>query len=207
MVLLLVGGAPFGLVGLKCSSGDRCILRRCPISVGAALAVARPCVGRRAGSSRPTGGDASKGGGGKPPPYRFPTNLPGLGRGGPRASRRGLPELPRGHPHQPPSGAPSLLEGEGWAGGPGVPPLRSDYEPSGMGGHMGPLLRRETNRERWLGNPGAVAEPQQRQFLQGQGPVARNETIKATQILRAGNTAKPDRYASPVVGVLGGRRI
>ena len=79
------------------------------------------------------------------------------------------------------------LEGEGWAGG-----------------HMGPLLRRETNRERWLGNPGAVAEPQQRQFLQGQGPVARNETIKATQILRAGNTAKPDRYASPVVGVLGG---
>ena len=99
------------------------------------------------------------------------------------------------------------LEGEGWAGGPGVPPLRSDYEPSGTGGHMGPLLRRETNRERWLGNPGAVAEPQQRQFLQGQGPVARNETIKATQILRAGNTAKPDRYASPVVGVLGGRRI
>ena len=190
MVLLLVGGAPFGLVGLKCSSGDRCILRRCPISVGAALAVARPCVGRRAGSSRPTGGDASKGGGGKPPPYRFPTNLPGLGRGGPRASRRELPELPRGHPHQPPWGAPSPLEGEGWAGG-----------------HMGPLLRRETNRERWLGNPGAVAEPQQRQFLQGQGPVARNETIKATQILRAGNTAKPDRYASPVVGVLGGRRI
>ena len=33
--------------------------------------------------------------------------------------------------------------------------------------------------------------------------VARNETIKATQILRAGNIAKPDRYASPVNGVRG----
>ena len=125
----------------------------------------------------------SEGGGGKPPPYRFPTNLPGLGRGGPRASRRELPELPRGHPHQPPSGAPSPLEGEGWAGG-----------------HMGPLLRRETNRERWLGNPGAVAEPHQHQFLQGQGPVARNETIKATQILRAGNSAGLSSRASLVMG-------
>ena len=30
-------------------------------------------------------------------------------------------------------------------------------------------------------------EPQQRQFLQGQGPVARREFRPATQILRAGN--------------------
>ena len=37
--------------------------------------------------------------------------------------------------------------------------------------------------------PGAVHKPQQRQFLQTQGPVARNETIKVTQILRAGNPA------------------
>ena len=36
-------------------------------------------------------------------------------------------------------------------------------------------------------NPGAAVEPHQRQFLQTQGPVARNETMKATQILRAGN--------------------
>ena len=48
--------------------------------------------------------------------------------------------------------------------------------------------------------PGAEVEPHQRQFLQTQGPVARKESRKATQILRAGNIAKPDRYASPVMG-------
>ena len=54
--------------------------------------------------------------------------------------------------------------------------------------------------------PGAVVEPQQRQFLQTQGPVARMEPQKAAQILRAGNFAPPRRYASPVMGVLGGGR-
>ena len=39
-------------------------------------------------------------------------------------------------------------------------------------------------------------EPHQQQFLQTQGPVARNETIKATQILRAGNFL-PDRRGNP----------
>ena len=48
--------------------------------------------------------------------------------------------------------------------------------------------------------PGAVLEPQQQQFLQTQGPVARIELRKATQILRAGNAAKFSRYASPVMG-------
>ena len=52
-------------------------------------------------------------------------------------------------------------------------------------------------------NSGAEVEPHQRQFLQTQGPVARKESQKATQILRAGNIARPDRYASPVVGAWG----
>ena len=54
--------------------------------------------------------------------------------------------------------------------------------------------------------PGAVVEPQQRQFLHTQGPVARMEPQKAAQILRAGNFAQPPRYASPVTGVLGDGR-
>ena len=54
--------------------------------------------------------------------------------------------------------------------------------------------------------PGAVVEPQQRQFLHTQGPVARMEPQKAAQILRAGNFAQPRRYASPVMGVLGDGR-
>ena len=54
--------------------------------------------------------------------------------------------------------------------------------------------------------PGAVVEPQQRQFLQTQGPVARMEPQKAAQILRAGNFAQLRRYAPPVMGVLGGGR-
>ena len=50
--------------------------------------------------------------------------------------------------------------------------------------------------------PGAAVEPHQQQFLQTQGPVARNETIKATQILRAGNFL-PDRRDNPRNGVRG----
>ena len=38
-----------------------------------------------------------------------------------------------------------------------------------------------------MAKSGAVVEPQQRQFLQTQGPVARKKSQKATQILRAGN--------------------
>ena len=41
--------------------------------------------------------------------------------------------------------------------------------------------------------PGAEVEPHQRQFLQTQGPVARRELRKATQILRAGRTLPTQR--------------
>ena len=41
------------------------------------------------------------------------------------------------------------------------------------------------------------------QFLQTQGPVARENTQTATQILRAGNDALTARRASPVMGVQG----
>ena len=51
--------------------------------------------------------------------------------------------------------------------------------------------------------PGAVVKPQRLQFLQTQGPVARNETIRATQILRAGSAAKSSRYASSAMGAWG----
>ena len=63
--------APFGLVGLKCGSGGRCILRRFLISVGAAHWVARgfqvlhtflqPCRGDPCGCP-PVGGTARPGG-------------------------------------------------------------------------------------------------------------------------------------------------
>ena len=53
--------------------------------------------------------------------------------------------------------------------------------------------------------PGADVESHQLQFLESQGPVARNEMIKATQILRAGNSASRDRYASPRNGGSRGR--
>ena len=86
--------APLFAVGLKCGSGGRRILRRFPISVGAAHWAARgfralhtflqPCRGEPRG--RPS------------EPYRFSTNFPGLGRGGPWASRcsmeTGRPSVP-----------------------------------------------------------------------------------------------------------------
>ena len=55
-------------------------------------------------------------------------------------------------------------------------------------------------------NPGAVVKPHQRQFLQTQGPVARNETMKATQILRAENYL-PSPRGNPRNGGPGVRRI
>ena len=48
--------------------------------------------------------------------------------------------------------------------------------------------------------PGAVVKPHQRQFLQTQGPVAREESRKATPFLRAGNDAQSLRSASSVTG-------
>ena len=47
---------------------------------------------------------------------------------------------------------------------------------------------------------GAEVEPRNLEFLLTQGPVAREDTKTATQILRAGNFAKFSRYASPVMG-------
>ena len=54
--------------------------------------------------------------------------------------------------------------------------------------------------------PGAEQKPHRLKFWGSQGPVAREETQIATQILRAGNFAGPNKYASPVMGVLGGGR-
>ena len=48
--------------------------------------------------------------------------------------------------------------------------------------------------------PGAVVKPHQRQFLQTQGQVAREESRKATPFLRAGNDAQSLRSASSVTG-------
>ena len=98
--------------------------------------------------------------------------------------------LSRGPPHPPPSGAPSPLEGEGWGraarvcrpyGGKRTGDVGSDH-------------------------PGVGMEPQQRQFLQTQGPVAREEFRPATQILRAGNFL-PNPRGNPRNGGPGVRRI
>ena len=48
--------------------------------------------------------------------------------------------------------------------------------------------------------PGAEQKPHRLKFWGSQGPVAREETQIATQILRAGNFTQPCRYASPVMG-------
>ena len=52
---------------------------------------------------------------------------------------------------------------------------------------MGPPLRRKRTGSVGSAKAGAVVKPQQRQFLHTQGPVAREESRKVTQILRAGN--------------------
>ena len=85
-----------------------------------------------------------------------------------------------------------------------VPPLRRIQKPHLLS--QGPVPNRPDGIHTGsvgLGNSGADAEPHQPQFLQGQGPVARMEPRRATQILRAGNFAKSSRCASPVIGVWG----
>ena len=111
---------------------------------------------------------------------------------------------------------------------PGVPPLRRESKPdsaSGTGNREGrPYGFTKAYSKPWRAgedtrpygifntgsvcsvNPGAVVEPHQRKFMQTQGPVARREFRPATQILRAGNIAKPNKYASSVMGVLGDGR-
>ena len=110
-------------------------------------------------------------------------------------------------------------------GRPGVPPLRRESKSdsaSGTGDREGrpygftkaylkPWRAGEDTRPYGVFNTGsvcsvnlgAVVEPHQRKFMQTQGPVARQEFRPATQILRAGNSAPCDRYASPVMGVRG----
>ena len=58
----------------------------------------------------------------------------------------------------------------------------ADPGPSGPEGGGGRLIAAPTaipTRLRWFGNPGAEAEPHQRQFLQTQGPMARREGVRA----------------------------
>ena len=85
-----------------------------------------------------------------------------------------------------------------------VPPLRRIQKPHLLS--QGPVPNRPDGIRTGsvgLGNSGAEQGPHQPQFLQGQGPVARMEPRKATQILRAGNFAKSSRCASSVTGVWG----
>ena len=110
-------------------------------------------------------------------------------------------------------------------GRPGVPPLRRESKPDSAfstgdregrpygftKAYLKPWRAGEDTRPYGVFNtgsvcsvnPGAVVEPHQRKFMQTQGPVARQEFRPATQILRAGNIAKPNKYASPVMGVRG----
>ena len=78
------------------------------------------------------------------------------------------------------TGVPSIYLGEGRTGGPVCRPYGMKWS-RGVGS----------------AKPGAVAEPQQRQFLQPQAPVGRIELINATQILRAENAATFFRKALP----------
>ena len=66
--------------------------------------------------------------------------------------------------------------------------------------------RQDTHQERWLGKARRSSESAAVKIFVYPGPVGRIELRKATQILRAGNIAKPDRYASPVMGS-GERRL
>ena len=107
-------------------------------------------------------------------------------------------------------------------GRPGVPPLRRESKPdsaSGTGDREGrpygftraylkPWRAGEDTRPYGVFsignvcsvNSGAEVELRNLEFWGSQGPVARIEPRKTTQILRAGNIVKPNKYASPVMG-------
>ena len=117
------------------------------------------------------------GGRGRPLPNDSPEALPGFGLPPRRTSEKGICEILDGRVTDPPLRTSSAS-------------LRSAPSPKGEG------LRAATwgrpygeNRTGSVGlaKSGAAVEPQQRQFLQTQGPVARKKSQKATQILRAGN--------------------
>ena len=174
-----------GLAGLKCGSGERRILRRFPISVGAAHWAARgfralhmflqPCMGDPCG--RPS------------EPYRFSTNFPGLGRGGPWTSRWGVC-MPRKHPH--PSGLRPdtfpLSGGRLERAGLGPAPTANDE--NGFTPSSGPVPDRPAKiRTGSVGsaNPGAVVEPHRVLIFANSGPSGPEGIAEVTQILRAGN--------------------
>ena len=94
MLLLLMENAPLWLVGLKCGSGNRRILRRFLIFVGATLAVARPCGYRRVREAAPYRryGPRRAGGPGVPP-LRRTTDLSEERREG----QFPIPSGPSGH--------------------------------------------------------------------------------------------------------------
>ena len=66
--------------------------------------------------------------------------------------------------------------------------------------------RQDTHQECWFDKVRRSSESAVVKIFIYPGPVGRIELRKATQILRAGNIAKPDRYASPVMGS-GERRL
>ena len=88
-------------------------------------------------------------------------------------------------------------------GGHMEPPLRRDYKPSGTGGSGTRPYGIIRTGHVGSAEPGAKVELHQPQFLQTQGPVARIELRKVTQILRAGNDATTNRSASLVMRVRG----
>ena len=115
--------------------------------------------------------------------------------------------------------------GGGRLGRPGVPPLRRESKPDSASGtgdregrpygftkaYLNPWRAGEDTRPYGVFstgnvcsvNSGAEVELRNLEFWGSQGPVARIEPRKTTQILRAGNIVKPNKYASPVMGVRG----
>ena len=88
-----------------------------------------------------------------------------------------------------------------------LPLIRGVVLPYGFQGYLPSLGRGAPwgSRQNCTGSvgsakAGAAVETLRLQFLQTQGPVARENTRTATQILRAGNSPPPYRYASPVMG-------
>ena len=123
--------------------------------------------------------------------------------------------LLQGHPHPPQCAhwGTFPLEGGRLGGKSGVPPLRRIQKPSllfvGAGHRPARRCTRRVQEAAPYGSapaaacsakPGAAVGPHQQQFWNSQAPVGRIGPQKVTQILRAGNIAKPNKYASPVMG-------
>ena len=150
-MLLPIGSAPFGLVGLKCGSGERHILKHFLISVGAAHwppGVSGPCIR----SCSPVGATLAVA---RPSLTGFPQIFPvwvgealGPPAGGCAYQESTLIRLASGQ-------TPSPFEGEGLrAGGSGTRPygeLRKRFH-TFVGAGPRPA-RQDSHRKRWLGKP------------------------------------------------------